>query len=230
MKNIDDIVMFIPACGFGERVKARGQKPFIHLNDPGTLAGKASMALNRVMEQAPDWMDVEIAIRRDMGTSPLGRSATVHFMEETTGQANTIYHWLRRTRVRNYALISNCDNAIDRASIEDGIQCLGDRIRGVIYVFQPPVKGDTRWSYVSLDSKHQVLEIEEHKPISPYAVAGVYLVNMFALRMSLFPEDIYLSQALERMDGLYAKKAKHYEGWNDLAQLAELESGTNQYL
>jgi hypothetical protein len=128
-------------------------------------------------------------------------------------------------------LISNCDNRIDTTSIEQGIATLSrsDGIRGIVYTFLPSKEDDDRWSYVQFDGSYRITKIAEHKAISGHAIAGVYLLNMFALRMALYPEDVYLSEALARMDGLYAKRALHYEGWNDMAQLADLENGTKQY-
>lgn len=234
MRITDDIVMFIPACGLGERLAARNsQKPFIHIND-GHFSDqpREAMALDRVMAQTPAGIDIEIALRKDSGFPRTQRGCTVHFMDPTTGQADTIYQWLRRTRTREYVLISNCDNCIDTRSIEEGIASLSsaDGIRGLVYTFTPTAEGDERWSYLKTDSKHCITEIVEKKAISYEAVAGVYLLNMFALRMALYPEDIYLSQALDRMKGLYARRAEHYEGWNDLEQLADLEHGIKQYV
>jgi hypothetical protein len=227
MKIADDIVLFIPACGLGTRVEARGLKPFIHIN---TVEGE-SMAIDRVMAQAPNGMDIEMALLKTMGFPRTQRGCTVHFMDSSLGQANTIYQWLRRTRVRNYVLISNCDNRIDTTSIEQGIAMLNrsDGVRGIVYTFMPRIKEDDRWSYVDIDGSYRIKKIVEKKAISTHAVAGVYLLNMFALRMALYPEDIYLSEALARMDGLYAKRALHYEGWNDMDQLAELERGWKQF-
>jgi ADP-glucose pyrophosphorylase len=199
MKTKDDVVMFIPACGQGTRMAGLGPKPFIHFNVP---EGEA-MALDRVMAQAPSWMDIEVALRKDMGYPRTQRGATVHFLDSTTGQADTIYQWLRRTRLRQYVLISNCDNRIDTASIERGLLQLDQHTacKGIIFTFIPPKKDDERWSYVRQNGNYKITEIVEKKPISSCAVAGVYLLNSFALRMSLFPEDIYLSETLARMDG-----------------------------
>jgi len=229
MKITDDIVMFIPACGLGTRMTLRGMKPFIHIHDSSET--EEAMALDRVVSQAPNGMDIEIALRKDMGCPKLRKEATVHFIDSSIGQANTIYKWLRRTRVRNYVLISNCDNRIDTTSIEQGIAMLSrsDGVRGIVYTFMPRIKEDDRWSYVDIDGNYRIKKIVEKKAISTHAVAGVYLLNMFALRMALYPEDVYLSEALARMDGLYAKRAFHYEGWNDMDQLDELERGWKQF-
>jgi NDP-sugar pyrophosphorylase family protein len=229
MKTIEDIVMFIPACGWGERMKQRGLKPYIYIFEEKEC--RHWMALNGVMAMAPEGMDIEVAVRREMGCPDLSKEATVHFMKETTGQANTIYNWLRRTKIRNYVLISNCDNAIDQNSIKTGIALLDrDKYKGIVYTFKPKKENDARWSYVECDQNTKILRIAEKDPISSEAVAGVYLLNMFSLRMALYPDDKYLSEALARMSGLYALRAQQYHGWNDMEQLEELEKGVPQSL
>jgi hypothetical protein len=225
MKSIEDIVMFIPACGWGERVKARGEKPFLYVQEPD----RSWFALNEVAAMAPDKMEVEIALRREMGCSRFHRNVTVFFMDETIGQAQTIYRWLQRARMRQYVLISNCDNAVDQESILYGLKILDvDRFKGIVYTFQPIKENDTRWSYVQTSPKGLITQIAEKEPISKSAVAGVYLLNMFDLRRALEPDDRYLSTALGRMRGLYAHRVKIYRGWNDLEQIDELEHGVAQ--
>lgn len=230
MKISDDLVMFVPACGLGERVAARGVKPFLDIHE--IKHDRHWMAMNKVIAMAPDEIEVEIALRREMGCPPLDREVTVHFMEPTTGQAQTIYNWLRRSRIHHYTLISNCDNVIDKESIEQGIQMLSTHrhMTGIVYTFHPRIRNDPRWSYVKRGVRGNITYIAEKEPISDEAVAGVYLLNVFNLRMSLSPEDIYLSQALARMQGLYGIPVKEYHGWNDLEQLQELEQGVAQAL
>jgi hypothetical protein len=228
MKTIDDMCMFVPACGWGRRMESRGLKPYIDIFE----GDSQWMALNGVISMAPEGMEIEIAVRREMGCPPLERPVTVHFMGPTAGQAVTVYNWLRRTRIRNYVLISNCDNAIDRASIVEGIKLLDlDKRKGIVFTFRPTKKNDLRWSYVLRNKFNDgILQIKEKEPISDEAVAGVYLLNMFTLRMSLDHRDCYLSEALARMPGLVAYRAKEYRGWNDLEQLEELEKGLPQAL
>src|SRR6185437_9982794 len=158
--TMEDFVMFVPAAGLGERVKARGVKPFIHVEEKD----RNWLAINEVINMVPDEMDVEIAVRREMGCPPLGRETVVHFIEPTSGQAQTVYRWLRTTRLRNFVLISNCDNVIDRKSIIEGIQSLDyDKCPGVVFTFRPKQKNDERWSYVRKDGVGRILEIAEKR-------------------------------------------------------------------
>jgi len=231
MKTIEDMVMFVPACGWGKRVASLGVKPFLEIFEGDPVHSRSWMAMNGVIGMAPKNMEVEIAVRREIGCPPLNREVTVHFMEPTTGQAATIYNWLRRARIRNYVLLSNCDNAIDIESIEEGIKLLNHNGRqGIVFTFRPIKENDARWSYVKCNSKGEIQQIKEKEPISSDAVAGVYLLNMFSLRMALHPDDVYLSEALARMQRLYAYRAKSYRGWNDLEQLEELKRGAPQAL
>jgi hypothetical protein len=184
--------------------------------------------MNRVISMAPEKMDIEIALRSDMGCPVLNRETTVHFMNPTSGQARTIYEWMRRTKMRQYILISNCDNVIDQGSILDGFGLLAkNACRGIVYTFRPKDAHDDRWSYVKTKGDF-ITKIEEKVVLSTQAVAGVYLLNMFALRMALFDTDVYLSSALDRMDGLLAMPARGYAGWNTMEQLRELETGVKQ--
>jgi hypothetical protein len=224
----DDWVMFIPANGDGSRVAERGPKHSIILPEGVDAMGK-------VAGMAPRHVQIEIAVRQtlDYGSFavPIPDNATVYFMDETLGQANTIYEWMQRARQRNYVLISNCDNWIDPDSIKLGMRLIEDnRAVCVVPTFRPINAKDTRFSYTRPRSvADRRLEVVEHKPVSDQAVAGVYMLRWDVLAAALWPDDVYLSQALSRTDAIYAFQVEQYMGWGDMDQLNEIEQGLPQY-
>lgn len=231
MHDNEDYVFFIPACGLGERVKVRGEKPFIDMATHRAPNGDMLIALDKVMTQAPEGMDIEIALRRTMGCPALERCAMVHFMEPTRGQADTIRLWLQRTRLKEWVIISNCDNWIDPEDIKAGMKMLRDyrHIQGIVFTFTPVRDIDYRFSYVDCDANGVIRKIVEKQVISKHAVAGIYILNMFHLKQAIRDGDLYLSETLARMHKLIAFKAEKYMGWNDMEQLEELERGELQH-
>jgi hypothetical protein len=230
-ENTLDCVMFVPACGLGTRVAERGAKPFLYLSDNPSAA-----ALRRVIAQAPDWMPIEIALPSHMGCCILDRDATVHFFkEQTRGQAHTIYKWMEKSDLKHkWTLISNCDNEIDRDSIDGAIYTITNYIsvnrclNGVVFTFEPTKHPDDRFSYVQ-SSKGRITHIAEKQSISTQACAGVYLLRTSALDRAIQPDDNYLSQTLARMQELYVWPVKTYRGWNDMAQIMEVETYVKQH-
>lgn len=225
---MDDVVMFIPACGLGTRVAQLGHKPFI-MRDP------ENMALECVLRQTPHDMPVEIALRAGMGCPALSRDVIVHFFaQQTNGQAHTIYRWLKQRAHRNaeWILISNCDNEIDGLTVQATIEQAReskDLPDGYVFTFEPQKIGDARFSYVELSGHDRIVSIAEKTPISQHACAGVYLLNATELKLCLKEEDIFLSEALARMHGLYAVQCQEYHGWGDMQQIAELNNDVKQY-
>ena len=217
-------VMFIPACGFGSRVKELGHKPFLKI--------MGESALDRVMSMAPLNMDIEVALRADMGCPPVGRRATVHFLSENTaGQAETIWRWLWELFEddSDWVLISNCDNLIDKTTIAETLDKISMTVSdGFVFTFTPFHKDDLRFSYVKVDGE-QIIEIAEKKAISTHACAGVYLIKINSLLNALRPKHLYLSEALAAMNLLINVPVKHYIGWNDMGQIEELNAGIVQY-
>ena len=223
----DDWVMFIPANGEGSRVAERGPKHSLMLPE-------GISAMWKVANMAPYYMQTEIAMRTPSTDSPnqipVPGNSTIHFMNETLGQANTIYEWLRRTRQRQYVMISNCDNWIDENSVKLGMRLLEDnRTTCVVPTFRPKLANDKRFSYVQQKSRVANKRLVEHEAVSDQAVAGVYFMHMDQLMAVLWPDDIYLSQAISRMQDFYSFQVEQYMGWGDMDQLNEIEQGLPQY-
>jgi hypothetical protein len=226
--SYNDWVMFIPANGEGSRVAERGPKHSLLLPEGIT-------AMRKVASMAPAPMRVEVGLRMppegdtDYDVHIPG-DATVHFMQETTGQANTIYEWLQRTRQRQYVMISNCDNWIDERSVKLGMRLLEDnRATCVVPTFRPMRANDKRFSYVHQKTRVSNKRLVEHEAVSDQAVAGVYFMHMDQLMAVLWPDDIYLSQAISRMQDFYSFQVEQYMGWGDMDQLNEIEQGLPQY-
>ncbi len=227
----------IPAGGDGTRVG--GRKPFIsRLGVEGHELG-----LDKIMAMAdlPTWL----ALPKQLGCPSLKRGCNVVFLDEpTAGQGHTVNLLLRQIdRVRSggpydWALISNCDNAIDPESVSNAVSCVRqlavkDIINGIVFTFKPLQAGDTRFSYVktgkyTFDS--EIIAIAEKEAISDKAVAGVYLLRMQAFFDACRPTHLNLSDTLALIPRLVAKPVKHYEAWNDAAQLAEWRAGTVQHV
>lgn len=222
-----DHVFFVPACGLGERVKSRGIKPFLVLADM-----PKSHALQRVVDMAPGFMRIEIALLASYGCMPMDRSVKVHmFGYHTSGQADTIRQWLELSgycdRPDTWILLSNCDATIDRYTIN---QVLRQKDHPeAVFTFAPLDKHDARFSYVTVSPDTGYIDrIAEKTVISSKACAGVYYLNAVRLYAALRPSDAYLSQALGRMENLKAVQCREYHGWNDMDQIEELESGKVQ--
>jgi hypothetical protein len=225
-------VMFIPANGEGSRVAERGPKHSLTLPEGVT-------AIKKVASMAPIPMQVEVAFRTPPENDTendtdydvyIPGSSTIHFMHETSGQASTIYEWLQRTRHRQYVMISNCDNWIDANSVKLGMRLLEDnRATCVVPTFRPRMANDPRFSYVKQKSGNLPKQLVEHKPVSDQAVAGVYFMHMDQLLACLWPDDIYLSQTISRMQDFYSFQVEQYMGWGDMDQLNEIEQGLPQY-
>lgn len=220
-------VFFVPACGLGERVKALGPKPFLHVMQ----AGSSWMALDRVVQQAPEDMPVEIALPAHLGSVPLKRDATVYFFkDQTNGQAHTIARWMAVSRMREWVLISNCDNSIDYETIEKALRLVKGTSTSIVFTFTPPNSDDNRYSYVEVNGMNgKVYNVVEKHAISPFACTGVYLLRWTSLWTSLKPTDEYLSAALARMPGLQAMQVKNYTVWGDMAQVSEIQRGVKQF-
>lgn len=210
---MNNTVFFVPACGNGTRIAGEGKhKPYIDI--------RGRMALDRVLDQAPEGVERHAMVRHDMGCPPLEKPVVVWMTGPTKGQADTIRRWVEQADAAErwkWAIISNCDNLIDKANIE---ACLG---QNTVFTFDPR-PGDTRWSYVAVRSNGSVHRIAEKEPISERAVAGVYILDTKELWQALRPEDVSLSQALARMK-LWAFPVAWYCGWNDAEQLKEVRGG-----
>lgn len=232
MRN--EITMFIPACGKGERMlEIMDAMPDRVPRNKAFVAIEGRPAIDHVLAMRPGKARVDIALPASHGCIPLQCDATVHLIrEETTSQADTIRRWLRDYAADRlgYVLISNCDNVIDKQTINDGISAVFNRrCSGVVFTFKPTVRGDERFSYVEAGPDGIVHNVEEGVAVSNMACAGVYFLFLGHLRAELQDGDTHLSQALARLHGLRAMRARHYYAWNDPAQYAELHAGVKQY-
>jgi dTDP-glucose pyrophosphorylase len=93
----------------------------------------------------------------------------VKLERDTKGAACSALMAISHIANQNPLIIANSDQLFDD-SISDLIQQMGKADAGVI-TFKSV---HPRWSYVRLDEKDFVAETAEKRPISPYAIAGLY--------------------------------------------------------
>jgi NDP-sugar pyrophosphorylase family protein len=223
------IALLIPACGLGTRVSEFGPKPFIKLHNRLALEIVMDMAYSIWHEPIP----AHIGLPAHLGCPPLQRPANVHLFDKATrGQADTLAQLVRRIGRKRYdwILVSNCDNVIDADSFWSAVAITRNRkLNGVLFTFEPLVKGDTRFSYVTTNN-FDVISIAEKKAISNQALTGVYLLRTKTFMQAYRERDIYLSATLARMSKLIVIQAMQYKAWNDVDQIKEYMAQVKQHL
>jgi UDP-N-acetylglucosamine diphosphorylase / glucose-1-phosphate thymidylyltransferase / UDP-N-acetylgalactosamine diphosphorylase / glucosamine-1-phosphate N-acetyltransferase / galactosamine-1-phosphate N-acetyltransferase len=173
------INIVIPMAGAGSRFSQAGYqkpKPFIDVNGKPmivhVLENLAYPQARYILIARKEHMEAEAAlvqqIERDFN------AIFIPIDKLTEGTACTVLYARRYINNERPLLIANSDQIVDMRIADFIDDCHRRELDGSILTFIDE-KRDPKWSFVKLDDRQLVTEVQEKKPISENATVGIYL-------------------------------------------------------